>query len=106
VIEKSQIQFGMTPIPYVIRRTGRQKTVALTIEGRGKLVVTAPDGVSIDKLIIQAHIPLIEYVLVHELAHLGNRSHDREFWDAVEQWLPDYEQRRARLREIGPSLVW
>jgi predicted metal-dependent hydrolase len=56
--------------------------------------------------IIQAHIPLIEYVLVHELAHLGNRSHDRRFWDAVAQWLPDYEQRRARLRELGPSLVW
>jgi predicted metal-dependent hydrolase len=50
VIERSEIQWGMTPIPYVIRRTGREKTVALTIEGRGKLVVTAPDGVSIDRL--------------------------------------------------------
>ena len=49
---------------------------------------------------------LIEYVLVHELAHLGNWSHDQKFWDAVGQWLPDYEERRARLRELGPSLVW
>jgi len=24
----------------------------------------------------------------------------------VGRWLPDYEQRRARLRELGPSLVW
>jgi predicted metal-dependent hydrolase len=56
--------------------------------------------------IIQAHIPLIEYVLVHELAHLKNRAHDRSFWREVGQWLPDYEQRRARLGELGPSLVW
>ena len=54
----------------------------------------------------ECHIPLIEYVLVHELAHLGNRSHDRKFWDSVGQWLPDYEARKARLREIGASLVW
>ena len=56
--------------------------------------------------IVQAHTPLIEYVLVHELAHLGNASHDRKFWNAVERWLPDYEDRRARLRELGPSLEW
>lgn len=56
--------------------------------------------------IVQAHVSLIEYVLVHELAHLGNRNHDRSFWDAVGQWLPDYEDRKARLRELGSSLVW
>jgi predicted metal-dependent hydrolase len=243
VTERSEVRWGTTPIPYVIRRTHREKTVALTVEGRGKLVVSAPSGVSVDRLngivrhkarwvvqrirrlsdlpppssarefvsgetvrylggqyrlkvietldeehtriwagwyevpvprgldvearrhevrrrlagslkehadlylpsrlaevcrlfriekpsmivceqakrwgscdrsgvlrinwrIIQAHIPLIEYVLVHELAHLGHRSHDRGFWRSVGQWLPDYDQRRARLRELGPSLVW
>jgi predicted metal-dependent hydrolase len=247
MMERSQIQFGLTTIPYAIRRSGREKTVALTIEGRGRLVVTAPAGVTIDRLngivrhkapwviqrvrrvsdlppppserefvtgetvrylgrqyrlkvcegddatdpdpdpriwagwyevriprglgggakwqevrrrlvgslkehadlylpdrladvcrrldiekpslivreqakrwgscdrggvlrvnwrIIQAHIPLIEYVLVHELAHLQNPAHDRAFWAVVGQWLPDYEERRRRLRELGPSLVW
>jgi predicted metal-dependent hydrolase len=243
MIERSEIQWGLTAIPYAIRRTGREKTVALTIEGRGKLVVTAPEGVPIDRLngivrrkadwvvkrirrasdlppppserefvsgetvrylggqyrlkvfesgdprdpriwagwyevpiphglpaearrgevrrriagslkqhadlylpdrladvcrllrmekpsivvreqakrwgscdrhgvlrinwrIIQAHIPLIEYVLVHELAHLQHRGHDRAFWRAVGEWMPDYDERRARLRELGPSLVW
>ena len=243
MIERSQIQWGLTPIPYLIRRTGRERTVALTIEGRGKLVVTAPEGVSVDRLngivrrkapwvvqrirrvsdlppppserefvsgetvrylgaqyrlkvvetlgeehtriwagwyevpvppaldvsarrhevrrrltgslkqhadlylpyrladvcrllrierpsivvreqakrwgscdrhgvlrinwrIIQAHIPLIEYVLVHELAHLQHRGHDRAFWRAVGEWMPDYDDRRSRLRELGPSLVW
>lgn len=43
---------------------------------------------------------------VHELAHLGNRNHDRSFWEAVGMSLPDYENRKARLRELGPSLAW
>ena len=33
-----------------------------------------------------------------------NRSHDRAFWDAVGQWVPDYEARRARLKELGAEL--
>ena len=41
-----------------------------------------------------------------ELAHLENRKHDRKFWESVSRWLYDYEARKARLRELGPSLVW
>jgi hypothetical protein len=243
VIERSEIQFGLTPIPYLIRRSDRRTTVALTIEERGKLVVTAPEDVSIDRLnavvrrkapwvverikrrsdappppsdrefvdgetvlylgrqyrlkvveatvgrksriaagwyhvtiprglrgetrrltvrrvlrgsvkeradlylpgrladvaarlrmekpslivreqrkrwgscdskgvlrinwrIVQAPIPCIEYVLVHELAHLHHRNHDREFWRAVSRWLPGYEDERDRLRKLGPQLEW
>lgn len=56
--------------------------------------------------IVQASPALIDYVLVHELAHIEHRAHDRAFWRAVEQWLPDYEDRRRRLRSVGASLEW
>ena len=56
--------------------------------------------------IVQAPIPLIEYVLVHELAHVEHRGHGRAFWDAVALWMPEYEERRRRLRLLGPSLEW
>lgn len=242
MIERSEIQFGLTPIPFRIQRSDRRGTVALTIEETGKLVVTAPEGVTIDRLngivrhkapwvlqrlrraserppppserefvtgetvlylgrqlrlkvvesdeehpriwagwyevpvtarmkgtdrrrevrrrlagslkqhadlylpdrladvcrrlpmvkpsiivreqakrwgscdakgtlrinwrMIQAPIPLIEYVLVHELVHLEHPNHDRAFWSAVGRAMPDYEDRRARLRELGPRLEW
>ena len=56
--------------------------------------------------IVQAPIRLIEYVLLHELAHLKHRSHDRAFWNAVRLWLPDCDARRLGLRVLGPQLVW
>lgn len=46
---------------------------------------------------------LVEYVAVHELAHLVHRNHRREFWDLVASCLPDLPERRARLRD--PSFL-
>jgi predicted metal-dependent hydrolase len=56
--------------------------------------------------IVQAPAALIDYVLVHELVHLEHRAHGRAFWEAVAAWMPDFEERRRRLRELGPGLVW
>jgi hypothetical protein len=54
--------------------------------------------------IVQAPIPLIEYVLAHELVHLAHRSHGPQFWATRGRMMPDYEERRRRLREMGPGL--
>lgn len=241
--EESEIQFGLTRIPFQIRRSMRRGTVALTIDHDGGLVVTAPNDVSIDKLnavvrdkafwviqhsrdvralgprpgprefvsgetvlylgrqyrlkvvdaganvgtrmwagwyeipverrrngeerqhevrrrliaslrehaetylpdrlaevcarariekprliivaqrkrwgscdaqgtlrinwrIIQAPIRLIEYVLAHELVHLEHPYHGPAYWAALGRMMPDYEERRKRLRELGPALEW
>lgn len=47
---------------------------------------------------------LIDYVIVHELAHLKELNHSYRFWSIVEETMPDYKERRKRLREFGHSL--
>ena len=41
----------------------------------------------------------VEYVVVHELAHIAQKDHSAAFWALVERYLPDYKARRALLRE-------
>jgi len=51
-----------------------------------------------------ADLAIVDYVVVHELAHLLVPSHSPAFWDVVAQVLPDHRARRRRLVEAGPSL--
>ena len=41
---------------------------------------------------------ILDYVVVHELAHIVHKNHGPAFWRTVEAVLPDYKQRRAMLR--------
>ena len=48
------------------------------------------------------HLPLaqIDYVVVHELAHLRVMDHSPRFWDTVGEVMPDYRERRRQLRAL------
>jgi predicted metal-dependent hydrolase len=40
----------------------------------------------------------LDYVCVHELAHLRHGNHSRDFWHFVEKYLPDYKKRAEILK--------
>ncbi len=48
-------------------------------------------------------LPVIDYVVTHELAHLREMNHGPAFWDVVRSALPDFESARGALRhEVLP----
>lgn len=44
---------------------------------------------------------IIDYVIVHELCHLVELNHSKNFWDNVEKYLPNYEIARKNIKEYG-----
>ena len=44
---------------------------------------------------------VIEYVVVHELAHVKHNNHSPAFWREVGNYVPDYKTRRKWLKERG-----
>ena len=66
----------------------------------------APDGtLRFNWRLVLAPPSLIDYVVVHELAHLRVRNHSAAFWAEVARLMPDYVLRRTRLRDLGSSLT-
>ncbi len=44
---------------------------------------------------------LLDYVVIHELAHRRHMDHSRAFWAEVEKYCPDYRERKAALKEYS-----
>jgi septum formation protein len=42
----------------------------------------------------------IDYLIVHELAHLKHLNHSRQYWEEVNKVMPDHKKRRKNLREL------
>lgn len=55
--------------------------------------------------LIHFALPLIDYVVAHELAHLEELNHGPRFWQAVSQLLPGFEAARDEIRRIDVAAL-
>ena len=44
---------------------------------------------------------LCDYIIVHELCHLGEFNHSKNFWELVQKTVPEYKKIRKEVRKIG-----
>ena len=64
---------------------------------------SADGGIRLNWRLVHFALPVIDYVVTHELAHLREMNHSPAFWDVVRSALPGYEQARGALRhEVLP----
>ncbi|MCK5355521.1 MAG: M48 family metallopeptidase [Methyloprofundus sp.] len=63
------------------------------------------NDINLNWLLILAPAEVFEYVVIHELCHIGQRNHSAAFWVLVERHCPDYKQRRSWLKQNGASLM-
>jgi len=54
--------------------------------------------------LIMADDEVIDYILIHELAHMIELNHSTRFWALVEDNIPDYKVRQKRLDELQRRL--
>lgn len=65
---------------------------------------TKEGAVYLNWRIVMAPMSVVDYVLVHELAHIKYPDHSQDYWRFVRSILPDYEHRKEWLRVNGPLL--
>ena len=66
---------------------------------------TGHQRINIHWATLQLPPSLIDYILVHELAHLNEPNHTPEFWYTVELLMPGYQTQKAALATNGKN-IW
>ena len=56
------------------------------------------NNLSFNTMVMKLPPDVIEYIVVHELAHIEHKHHQKAFWACVARYLPDYKRRIALLK--------
>lgn len=78
---------GLSPTNLRFRKTKRQWGSC-----SGKNVL------SFNTMMMKLPHDVIQYIIVHELAHIKHKHHQKDFWQLVEQHLPDYKKQVKELK--------
>jgi predicted metal-dependent hydrolase len=77
----------------------RYKAFALSSAGTRWGSCTVAGNIRLNWKLIHYPLALLDYVVVHELAHLREMNHSPAFWAVVGEVFPDYDGARAALRK-------
>ena len=84
---------------YAERLGVRMKRLSLSSASTRWGSASADGSIRLNWRLVHFAMPVIDYVVAHELAHLKEMNHSPAFWDVVRSVLPQYEQARGALRQ-------
>ncbi|HEY0491724.1 MAG TPA: SprT family zinc-dependent metalloprotease [Telluria sp.] len=82
----------------------RYASLALSSAGTRWGSCTVGGNIRLNWRLVHFSLPLIDYVVAHELAHLLEMNHSPRFWAQVGSVYPDYDGARAALRQRSQEL--
>lgn len=59
---------------------------------------TKTKTITLNSELLKKDISLIDYVIIHEMTHFFEGNHGKHFWELVGMAIPDYKERRKKLR--------
>ena len=65
---------------------------------------TASGNLNFHWKFMMAPLTVIDYIVVHELAHLIHSNHSAAFWNEVDKVMPDFQERKIWLRDNGAGM--
>jgi predicted metal-dependent hydrolase len=77
----------------------RMKRLSLSSAATRWGSASADGSIRLNWRLVHFALPVIDYVVTHELAHLREMNHSAAFWEVVRSVLPDYERSRGALRD-------
>jgi len=90
---------------YYSNLTGLEHTQIRITNPRTRWGSCSPSGnLNFNWRLIMAPLPVLDYVVLHEIVHLEIKNHSRKFWDKVGIYCPDYAERRRWLKNYGHKL--
>jgi len=87
LVEKYAQQMALSPSGIRFRKTKRQWGSC-----------SGKDILSFNTMLMKLPSEAIEYVIVHELAHIRHKHHQKAFWELVGKHIPDYQRKIAILK--------
>ena len=93
-VERFSLRLGVVPAAVEIRDLGHRWG---SCTSRGK--------VNLHWASVLLPPSVVDYLIVHELAHLREPNHSPRFWATVERAMPDYRDRKRWLAENGERWV-
>ncbi|MEA1879261.1 MAG: SprT family zinc-dependent metalloprotease [Campylobacterota bacterium] len=62
---------------------------------------SSKNALSFNTMTMKLPLDVIEYIVIHELAHIEHKHHQKAFWALVEAYLPTYKQCVQKLKNYS-----
>ena len=90
IMEKIRKQLGFAPEDYEIKRINNKMAECITEE---RLIIINPD-------IVEYNRQTIEYILIHQFAHLKYKTHSKNFMQMIKKHVKNYEVYEEKIKEF------